>query len=419
MAGKWIVGGLAVVAAGVGYYYYEVQQVERKLDEMAQSVQPVGNLRYSGVRIGASGKLHVDGLLFEPHDLDTGRMRAERVTFDAGNLWQLAGLRRTLDAGRLPRELGFSVSGLSLPAGTTGGQHGNATLLVLDTAGCGEYHSGRSHEVLDALGYRDIPVDFGFEYRLEGNGDSLTVRSTYGVGPLGRGTASGRFDLRAASTHARDLVPAMMTASLRSLTVDYEDQGYYPALLEFCAAQADMPVEVYREHHLDAWVEAWRVFGLQPGPALAEAYGRFIQDPTGFSLHIGAIDNPGLLWASAESPVRFLRHLGASVTVAGEDFGRVDVQPAPAASVSRSHTGTTRGGAGDPGETPESGPIALEALGEHVGRNIAVTLADGRARQGELLAIEDGGIRMRRRIGSGFMVVPIALADIVEVHPVR
>ena len=420
MPGKWIAGGLAVVAAGIGYYYYELQQVERKLDEMAQAVQAVGSLRYSGVRIGASGKLHVDGLLFEPHDLDTGRMRAERVTLDAGNLWELAGLRRTLDAGRLPRELGFSVTGLSVPPGMAADQQGDNLLLQLDAAGCGGRSFSTAEDLYAALGHGHLPLDMGFEYRLDRSGNSLVVRSTWGIEPLGHGSISGRFGVGAGSTDARQMLPALMTASLESLTVEYQDQGYYPALLEFCAGEAEMAREDYIEHHREAWADAWRVFGVEPGPNLSKAYARFIEAPGRVSLRVDTVEDPTLLFGNVDSPAGLLQQLGVSMTVAGERFGRIDLRTASArASAGQAGARPESTNGGDPSLLPETAPIALEALGEHLGRNIAVTLADGRARRGELLAIEDGSIRMRRRIGSGFMVVPIALADIAEVHPVR
>ena len=420
MPGKWIAGGLAVAAAGVGYYYYEVQQVERQLDDMAQAVQVVGSLSHSGVSIGPGGEVHVDGLLFEPHDTDAGRLRANRVTLDAGNLWELAGLRRTLDAGRLPRELGLSVTGLSLPPGMAADQQGDNPLLQLDVAGCGERRFNTAEDLHAALGYGHLPLDMGFEYRLDGGGEGLVVRSTWGIEALGHGSVSGRFGVGASSTDARQMLPALMTASLESLTVEYQDQGYYPALLEFCAGEMDMAPEEYIEHHLEAWADAWRVLGVEPGPNLSKAYARFIEEPDHVLLRFDGVADPTLFWASVDSPAELPRQLGASITVAGERFGRVDLRTASA----RAPTGSAgaRSGSANGGDEivlPDTGPIALDKLGDHVGRNIAVTLADGRARQGELVAVEEGGIRMRRRLGRGFMVVPIALADIAEVHPMR
>lgn len=424
MPGKWIVGGLAVVAAGIGYYHYEMRQVEQKLDDMAAVLQPLGTLHYGDVSIGLGGNLHVNRLLFEPRNPVVGRMRAERVTLEAGSLWQLLRLRHTLDARRLPRQLGFSVNGLTLPPGLAAGAQGDIPALSLDTAGCGTYQATPSDELLTTLGYRDIPLDMSVRYRLEEDQNRFTVYSRFGMGPLGLGTSTARFDIQAASNRARDLAPALMAASLQSMTVDYQDRGYYPALLELCAAEMDMDHEAYLQHHLNAWVDAWEPFGLQPGPLMVEAYGHFIQQPRGYSVRIGPIDNPALLWAGLDAPIQWLDRVESSLSVDGQPFGRIDLRPAtprPARSGTAPAVDWDTGarsatGAGAPAPAPV---IALHALDNHVGHNLRITLTDGRARNGELLEIHEGHIRVRRRIGSGYMIIPIALSDIEEVRTTR
>jgi hypothetical protein len=424
MPRKWIVGGLAVVAAGIGYYHYEIRQVEQKLDEMVEALQPIGRLHYADVSIGLGGNLHVDGLLFEPRNTAIGRMRANRITLETRNLWQLARLRHTLDARRLPRQLGFSVNGLTLPAGLATGAQGDIPALWLDTAGCGTFEAAPPDTLMSALGYRDIPLDFSIRYHLEDHHNRLTVHSTLGMGPLGQGVSTGHFDVQAASNRARDLAPALMTASLQSLTIDYEDRGYYPALMELCSAEMDMTREAYTQHHKAAWLEAWRPFGLQPGPSMIEAYEHFLQEPTGYSLRIGPIDNPALLWASLDSPSQVLRRVESSLTVGARHFGRIDMRlvspgptPSPATPGMRwNHAPTAPAKSPEPSQTPT---IALSTLDHYVGHNLRITLADGRARNGELLETHEGHIRVRRRIGSGYMVIPIALSDITEVRPVH
>lgn len=426
MPGKWIVGGLAVAAAGIGYYHYEVHQVEQKLEEMAEALQPLGRLHYTDVRIGLKGNLHVDGLLFEPRNSAIGRMRADRITLEAGNLWQLARLRQTLDARRLPRQLGFSVQGLTPPAGLATGRQGDMPALWLDTAGCGHYEGAPPDQLMASLGYRDIPLDFSMRYHLEDRHDRLTIHSTLGMGPLGQGVSSGHFELQTASNRARDVAPALMTASLQSLTVDYEDRGYYPALMELCAAEMDMTREDYIEHHQAAWLESWRAFGLQPGPGMVEAYEHFIQEPSGYSLRIGPIDNPALLWTTLDHPGQWLRRVESSLAVGGRNFGRLELRAvAPRAPRSPSTPAGPRALAPAPGTpAPSASPspapaIAVDALDDHVGRSLRITLADGRARHGELLTVEDRHIRVRRRIGSGYIDAPIAIGDIADIRAMR
>ncbi|WP_019624107.1 hypothetical protein [Thioalkalivibrio thiocyanoxidans] len=422
MPGKWIVGGLAVVAAGIGYYHYEIRQVEQRLDDMVAMLEPVGTLHYSGVNVGLRGELHVNGLLFEPRNTAIGRTRADRVTLEAGSLWRLARLRHTLDARRVPHQMGFSIDGLTLPPGLATGAQGDIPALWLDTAGCGPYQGAAPDALLSALGYRDIPLDMSIRYRLEEDRNRFTVHSSLGMGPLGLGTSTGHFEVQAASNRTRDLAPALMTASLQSLTVDYEDRGYYPALMDLCAAEMDMEREDYLEHHKAAWVEAWRPFGVQPGPGMVEAYGHFIQEPRGYSLHIGPIDNPALLWASLDSPNQLLRRIESSLSVGERHFGPLDLRPVaprPAGTPAVPDRHTPRIDSAGAGEPSLASTIALNALGDHVGRNLRITLADGRARNGELLAVENAHIRIRRRFGSGYMVVPIALSDIAEVRPLH
>ncbi|WP_026278672.1 MULTISPECIES: hypothetical protein [unclassified Thioalkalivibrio] len=424
MPGKWIVGVLAVAAAGIGYYHYEIRQVEQKLDDMAETLQPLGTLHYADVGIGLGGQLHVNRILFEPRDTAVGRIRAERITLETGNLWHLLRLRHTLDARRLPRQLGFAINGLTLPAGFTTGAQGDVPALWLDTAGCGSYQAAPPDDLLAALGYRDIPLDMSIRYHLEEQHNRFTVHSTLGMGPLGLGTSTGHFELQAASNRVRDVAPALMTASLRSLTVDYEDRGYYPALMELCAAEMGMEHQQYLEHHKAAWLEAWEPFGVQPGPLMVEAYGHFIQQPRGYSVRFGPIENPALLWSNLDSPTQWLGQVESSLSVAGRPFGRLDLRPISPRPARQAAAAGARGDtpvntSGQTAEPPRVPTIALNTLGDHIGRSLRITLADGRARNGELLEVHEGHIRVRRRFGSGYMVIPIALADIDEVRSLR
>ncbi|WP_026280406.1 hypothetical protein [Thioalkalivibrio sp. ALE28] len=425
MSGKGILVGLVVLtAAGFGYYHYELQQAEQKLDDLVERLQPLGTLHYTNVGVGLGGSLYVDGLLFEPHNTAVGRMRAERVSLETGNLWRLARLRHTLDARRLPQEFGFSVQGLTLPAGLVTGNQGDPPALSLDTAGCGSYHAAPPDELMSALGYHDIPLDFAVRYDLADGNDRMTVHSTFGMGPLSAGSSTAHFSLEARSNRARDLAPALINAPLQSMTVVYEDRGYYPALMEFCAAEMDMTLEDYTEHHMGEWVEAWRPFGLQPGPTLVAAYEHFIQAPRDLSLRIGPIDNPMLLWANLDSAERMLGQIEHRLSVAGRHFGPVDlypVAPEPARTTPQPQTNwpQMRPERDTQAEPSTTATIALTALEEHIGHTLRITLADGRARNAELLAIEGDRIRVRRRVGSGYMEAPIALSAIAEVRRLR
>ncbi|WP_019570577.1 hypothetical protein [Thioalkalivibrio sp. ALE11] len=440
------IGGAVLVVAGLGYHQYEIGQIERSLDEFAAELRPLGELDYSGVRIGLNGHLHVDGVRFDPHALP-GRLRAERISVEADGIPELLRLRRTLERDRLPRALGASVHQLRVPA-TWSRANADAPLARfftrLDTAGCSALADAGPGQVLDRLGMARAPVDLALSYRIEGSGERLELRGAYQAGALGGFHGRVEFEPRAGSRDLERFVPALLEAPMREFGLEYRDAGYYASLQDFCLREAGLEAESWREHHMGEWLQTWADAGLQPGPALTRGYREFVAQPDSIELQAGRVRAPLRRARGLDSPIELLDRVDLRLAINGERIGPVvlhtgdfvglpdatepdtggdspDMEAArdrepERATASAPDSGTETALA--PG-APTGGTLAWEALPGHVDRYAIVITERGHRRPGRLLEAGDDHLRLRQRLHGGFIVIRLQRDEIREVRAAR
>jgi hypothetical protein len=421
MPNKLLLGLAITLALVVGLYHYNVRQVEKHLNVVAAQLAPIGMLEHRKVSFSLSGEVRIDRLRFQPHAV-RGDITVDRLAIRTGSLGALLRLRSDLDHGTLPRQLGLSARGVRIPVdgGIFAAMAESANLgLIFDAAGCGrrDYFSGRD---LGEMGYWDLIGDVDLDYRVEGDVDSIVLSVAAEVQGMNRFSFESRVDMVAPSRHYRDLGMGMNSSALQSMEFNYEDRGYYPRMLAYCAGEMDLRMDDYLAHHLEAWQARWLDMGMVPGPITVESYGRFINEPGRLKLNILPFSDLSRLLMQGAEPARLLSQVDLLLFMDGEKLGTLDVRPATqdelrsAPSMRRSQISADEAGESAPVRGLQ--PVETGSLARHVGASVVIVLEDGRRWAGVLQSAEDESIQLQRRMSGGYVIVPVRRADIAEVY---
>lgn len=433
-------GLLAAAVLATGFYFYQVNRIENRLDEIATQLGPVGRLEYRRVSLSPGGEIRVHDLAFRPNGMDE-RVEVKRLAIRAESLPAILQVGRELDAGRMPAELGIGLEGLMLAvdgeifASLYGDDDGARP--GLQAAGCGHRRSFSNRD-LTSMGYWDLLTDLDLSYRLAEGGESLDLSLDAFTHEMSRISLDGRLNLEAGSRELEALGMAMTSARLETLTVDYQDHGYYPNMLQFCAEETGQDAVAYRQQHLAAWEETWRSMGFSPGESTLSAYQSFLESPDRIRLTAAPARGLPLAQVPMFEPNRLVDRLDMRVAVNGESFGRLNWHPARSSQEEDSPEAgetTSAGRSGPTNPAPAPGTSANEPEGEaeqaepspfqsiRVSRLEAyedewvhLTLNDGKEWQGRVVEVGARQIRLERHMSGGYFVVSLNRGEIVEVR---
>lgn len=438
-------GLLALVVVGGGYYFYQVHQIESRLDDLASQLRPVGRLEHDGVSLRPGGEIRVHGLRFSPRGMSE-RVTAERVVLRGESIPAALRMGRELEQGRLPRELGLGVQALALPVDGDIFEMVSDSIspgLGFDAVGC----DGRdqfSVRDLTAMEYWDLVGDLDVSYRLSENSDRVDLAFTLTTREMSR----TRFDVQLALSGASRDVQSLAGADVRleTASMTFEDLGYYDRMLAFCADETGLSGEEYRASHLVAWQEAWAGVGVDLGEPAVEAYRDFLASPGTLTIDMDPGSDFDPARAMGLSPHRLARHLGISVSVDDESYGSLAPSRADPSDTEDSGSDSPSTAEQLPWESPtedaeagqadedgaeddaeasdESEPDPLRTvppseLGSHTGRWVVLRMRDGAERQGRVVEVDGDRVRLEQRMSGGYAVVPVSRAEIAEVRVIR
>ncbi len=422
---------IVLVVTSTGLYFYQTRQINNTLDEMSRMAAPFGRLEHGGASFSLTGEARINQLRFRPHGSHED-IRVNRIAITTGSLLNLMQLDRTLNDGRLPTQLGISLRGVRFPLDgplfAAMEEGGGVSVLPFDAAGCGarDYFTGRD---LAGMNYLDFTGGMDIEYRLVGDVDAIEWSMEIigdGMNRMRFGTSIG---IDARSNAVQDIAMASESIALRSISFEFEDLGYYPRMMEFCADEMEMSAEEYIEHHLDRWQAQWLEEGMTVGPSLVENYRQFLEDPGRVSGQIIPTGNVFGLLERGVSPSRLLGSVSVTLSINDEPSGPLDLRYATpedrqaASDATRSRrteerdeAETVSDAAGDDVEATGWKPVAAANLGRHEGAQVRIVLGDGRERSGQLIAVGNDEIIIERRMRGGYMEVPIRRSRIAEVQ---
>lgn len=430
-----------------GWYWYFTHQISKQLDELAGMMAPFASLSYDSVSLGLGGEVRVNRIsvrsLMSPDYLE-----AERIVLRTDSLGELQGLKREIEAQRLPASLALAIEGLrfdlssDLIASADVANVSIGSVGLHEAAGCGRRQQFSAWDLGD-LGFRELIMDMEIGYRLVDDGRELHFSGITEVRGHSRQKIEGLIDLNANSRAVMDVMTVVERARLRRFSADIDELGYYTSARDFCMAETGLEGEAYLDHHLAHWQWQWQGEGVDPGESALEAYRRFMQQPQSLSLTVEPPGGVALATADSSAYLRdFLSRPGARLSVNGEAAqplrvnrvrgGRparppivlegVELEPeaeALAQSFASSNGPVIRRLQQEAQPRPRSPSwktVAVADLGAYFDLPVRLDLRDGSQLNGRLHAIEAGRLSLRIHRYSGYMVRGVDLADIEQVQ---
>ncbi len=450
--------GLVVLVLGVNWYY--TREIRQQLDRTASAVSMFGTLSYDNVRLTPGGAIHINGLAFFLRGNEGQGIQVDRVAFRTAGLGALLSLERDLEAGRVPEQLGVAIEGLEfslggLPRGvgsrSARARSGQAAdSLGFAAAGC-QGRSGFSVDDFIDMDYFVIQADVEANYRFVDEGLQLRQYVRTRSAEIGEVEFEAVVDLNAGSLGMMELMTALRRADLNSFTFEYEDLGFYPRMLGFCARRMDMDRDTYIDHHVRAWAEQWARLGSRPAPQLVEAYRRFVESPDRLSATSRAVYSVDLQMLGEYSLAQFFERMETRISFGNREPIAVEARivetppQAPDPAVAASAPAPDDPASSDPVDAEPAAPrseavrrspverarVAGEAasaarsesrwsaveltdatLADLVDRPVRVDLVSGRRFFGRVERIEPESLHLRFTSDSGYFVRPVARAEI-------
>ncbi|MCP1728351.1 hypothetical protein J2T60_002351 [Natronospira proteinivora] len=428
---KLVYGLIAVLVAAGASYYYQVHQINRAVDDIGRQLAPFGRLEHGGASFSLSGEARINRLRFFPHESHED-IAVRRAAIRTGGLFNLMQINQTLQEGRLPSELGVSLRGARLPFDSfmfeSMEEGGLGMGLPFEAAGCGDRLVFSSRD-MTRMGFFTFTGFIDMGYETTGNIDAINWSLDAVAEGISRTYFSASMEMDAHSDHLQDLYMAATSMYIGSVNMEYEDLGYYERVMEFCADEMDMPLDEYIDHHVEQWQLRWLEEGLVAGPDMVAAYREFLDDPGMLSAQIIPTGDVFSLFAQGVSLSRLLRNLNISVSIEGQDLGRLDLRTASREeqeALTGARRSWTRSDDGDSASTEddETGQlvqpgwktVSIDDIAQHRDASVRITLQDGREREGRLKEVEGGQLIIERRMRGGYMEVPVRHSDIEDIQ---
>jgi hypothetical protein len=425
-----------LVAAGVGYFGMQ-WKVRKTLDEFFRST-PFINGSYSNFSIDLNGKMTIHDLIIEA-PLAAVTLDINSVSFATGNFWETLSLEKSLKDGQLPTKMQIEIDQLSFDLPTSISQPGAQPGLLAQLAalGCGQLTSLSPANYYD-MGISRLTFDLTMGYDYDARRDEFVSSADLYFDGLGRiemdQTVIGLYPLMDNYHDAfYELDPSNISTT--NVSVAYTDLGYNNKYVSFCAIEAGLEPEEWREHHLKMIAAVIDKIALTADFDLLAAYRQLLQDRsyievdlrplTGFNisdlqfygvselidlvdLKVAINDEPleigDLGWDQDRFDALDLNEIRGAFRLANVEDD-VDVVAESAAARSAASRMLI--------------DVPLSSLGRYQYRNVQVERNDGILFTGQMISVNSEQIVVRTRFSTGFTDLPLDRDQIavVKVYP--
>lgn len=435
-------GLLALVIAGGGYYFYQVNRIENRIDDLASRASAFGRLEHDGVSLRPGGRIRIHDIRFYPRGMDDS-VSIGQIVLRGESLFKMLNLQEELEAGRFPRQMGVSFKGVVLPVDgqlfeLLTQQSGFSSGVMFDAAGCGDRTEFGAHD-LTGMDYWDLIGDVDMSYELSRDNRRMTVNMTFGLREMSRNRIEAELAIIGGGRDIQSLAGAEMELETASLV--YEDQGFYDRMVDYCAEKTELSPADYKAHHLAAWESAWSTVGMDPGEETVSAYAAFVDSPGTMTLSIDPVGEVNPTHLMGLSPYRMAERLGLRIAVNGEDYGAVALSQATQdGNEGEEESSSTTADATLPWQSSETdGPetddndesaeqgratseperLSPSALPRLTGRWVVLHMSNGDQKTGRVVEVDGGRVRLEQRLSGGYAIVPVSQAEIRAVQVIR
>ncbi len=438
-----------VVYGGLwGYLYYQTKSV---VDQMIAQAGPLAQVKYGGIAVS----------LFESHvgvrDLVVSSpamgsdVRAEAVLYDPPDLSTLLSTKKIVESGKPPPALSMQVRGLVMDWGMfedAGNPMGDAASPFAAVIGDGCVGGKAIKQVdLRSMGFSTPVVDFNLGYVLDASIGVVTLDFRMDMRNIQSFIGSMQMEMDPSEVAMMAMTGQAPVMRYASLTL--RDDGYQAAANQLCASRAGIEAAAYVEQRILAGLAMAKDSGITADDAVIAGFRQFVEGGGDLTLVMepfNPVDVSKLHLYKPEDALRMVRprldvngaplDLAAITQVPSGVTESLAAMPAAPTAQPAAPAGTDPAAA-DPAEpaTPVPAAAVVDAkparprqefratavtdLGNYIGHQMKLTTMDGREFSGVLLALDEKGLRIERRLSGGKAVFPFNPDDLRSVEVLR
>jgi len=433
-----IIVGIPLVVFGLlkGYLWYTVKD---QLDKVVNQLSPVAAVKYGIIHTSLSGTVGVEDITIAPYQLqDT--IRIGSIVYDAKSLAGLVKLKRLSEEGTFPEQFDIAINDFKLDMnahylGLLDRYETNLFGLPIDAIGCGELtHFGPAE--LHAMGYNVIDVDMKFGFRFDLAQNYAETRVDFSADEV----ASGRFEQTLHFTAPSLAVAQAVFAKpgLTGMSLTYTDHSYNSRKNSYCAKLLDVSVEEFIDRHLARTKTFARRHGFIPGQELLDGYRDFLVNSGEIHVAVDPVEPFDITTLKNYNVNDLMEWLNFDVRVNGkrvEDLGlhskfaaRDPAGSTPVLQAQPPGAARPRPSRRVPGPAQQETVSSEEAgyhtatvkqLPDHLGKYVKITTRDGREFAGTIQEVTSTAIKIKQRMRSGTVTLPVRIADVDTIRVYR
>ena len=376
--------------------------------QLEDAVSPWGNLHWDAVRPTWDGRVTLQGVRWHWFDI-TRPVRAKQVTLEAPGTLALPGW---LLGGEQPSRWQLRVDDLELvvePDLFRPWARSRRALSLkrhpLHFHGCGEQPALTPADLL-RMGVDRISGDI--ELRDRGSGSrEYRYHAEMDAGRLGSLSLAWQAeDLKLpVISNGRD-VPAFP----RKAELVVRDAGLMRRLSSFCAAAEDEPVGEWVRRASGHWAEAMTGQGLAPTEATTALYRQWLREG-GELAFTWTMDGDGWPENGIQAP-QWREKTGLRVVHNNRELDGIGFSLSEPSEPPEETERAPLVQMDEPAPEPAFRESDTERAGAWIDRRVRLELASGRQLEGQLVALEDGQLHIRRTLEGGSVVAPFPVTEV-------
>lgn len=407
---KRIFGALVILlflAAGAWYttLWYGARTA---VSELEDAVSPWGNLHWDAVRPTWDGRVTLQGVRWHWFDI-TRPVRVKQVTLETPGMLALPAW---LLGGEQPSRWQLRVDDMELvvePDLFRPWARSRRALSLkhhpLHFHGCGEQPALTPADLL-RMGVDRISGDIELQDTGNGSGE-YRYRAEMDAGRLGSLSLLWQADdLKVPVVSGGSGVPAFP----RKAELVVRDAGLMRRLSSFCAAAEDEPVGEWVSRASSHWNQAMTGQGLAPTEATTELYRQWLLEggELAFTWALAGEGWPG----NGVSAAQWRETTGLQVVHNGRELDDIGFSLSEPSDPPEETERAPLVQMDEPAPEPAFRESDTERAGAWIDRRVRLRLSSGRKVEGQLVALEEEQLHIRRTLEGGSVVAPFPVTDV-------
>jgi hypothetical protein len=408
----------------VGSKLYYSYQLDKNMGLLTSKLALVGvDATYKNANVTFGGDIQVEGLFFQ-HPSSYLSVSVDKAAINTGSIFAVNSVLNDLKHGFLPAELGLEVSGARLPISLLSDSDADPLdLPLVSTPSCGN-GSAIAQNQWPEVGYSYLDFKTAqVNYQIIGSGQQINLQVVNDITDMYRTSVAVQVSLGASSRSMRAIAAAAPNASLLGFNLDYQDLGLNANIDAYCQANTELELASIREGQLSDWQDAWRLQGLKSGPAMAELYQEFLQNPGSVSVAADAIGSVKASEINTEAPLTILARFNATASVnrrAAVELDLTKMSADQALQWRRQYMA-----AKFPAEQKDievnlhrEKKVYLEVseLPQYLNQPLTIETQTGKTVHGIVLSLNKDDVQIQVNHGGGYIIRPVEYPEIAKIY---